>query len=68
MQQAAMQSLIDAAKNQFQGYTKGPQAGLAAMFGGAGLTEGTRGSSDTYQPGLFDYLTSAASTFYGMGR
>lgn len=67
MQQAAMQSLIDAAKNQYQGYTKGPQAGLAAMFGGAGLTEGTRGSSDTYQPGLFDYLTNAASTFYGMG-
>lgn len=68
LQQAAMQSLIDAAKNQYQGYTKGPQAGLAAMFGGAGLTEGTRGSSETYQPGLFDYLTGAASTFYGMGR
>jgi len=67
LQQAAMQSLIDAAKNQYQGYTKGPQAGLAAMFGGAGLTEGTRGTSETYQPGLFDYLTGAASTFYGMG-
>lgn len=68
MQQAAMQSLIDAAKNQYQGYTKGPQAGLAAMFGGAGLTEGTKGSSSTFQPGLMDYLTTAASTFYGMGK
>jgi len=68
MQQAAMQSLIDATKNQYQGYTKGPQAGLAAMFGGAGLTEGTKGSSSTFQPGLMDYLTTAASTFYGMGR
>ena len=68
MQQAAMQSLIDAAKNQYQGYTRAPQAGLAAMFGGAGLTEGTKGSSSTFQPGLMDYLTTAASTFYGMGR
>ncbi len=60
MQQAAMQSLIDATKNQYQGYTKGPQAGLAAMFGGAGLTDGTKGSSSTYQPGLMDYLTMGA--------
>lgn len=69
LQQAAMQSLIDAAKNQYQGYTKGPQAGLATMFGGAGLTEGTKGSSSTYQPGLMDYLTmgaEAGAKLYGM--
>lgn len=69
MQQAAMQSLIDATKNQYQGYTKGPQAGLAAMFGGAGLTDGTKGSSSTYQPGLMDYLTMGAEAgmkIYGM--
>ena len=66
MQQAAMQSLIDAARRQYLGYTGAPQQGLAAMFGGAGLTQGTQGTSQTYQPGLFDYLTLGASTIYGM--
>jgi len=69
MQQAAMQGLIDAAKNQYQGYTKAPQAGLAALFGGAGLTQGTQGETKTYQPGLMDYLTmgaEAAGKIYGM--
>ena len=51
--------LIDAAKNQYQGYTKAPQAGLAALFGGAGLTQGTQGETKTYQPGLMDYLIGA---------
>ena len=69
MQQAAMQSLIDAARKQYGGYTAAPQQGLAAMFGGANLTQGTQGSSQTYQPGLFDYLTLGAETaakVYGM--
>ena len=64
-----MQSLIDAARKQYGGYTAAPQQGLAAMFGGANLTQGTQGSSQTYQPGLFDYLTLGAETaakVYGM--
>jgi len=69
MQQAAMQALIDAARNQYLGYTGSPQQGLAALFGGAGLTQGTQGSSQTYQPGLYDYLSLGAETaakVYGM--
>ena len=62
MQQAAMQSLIDAARKQYQGYAASPAAGLATMFGGANLTRGTQGESQSYQPGLFDYLTTAASS------
>ena len=66
MQQAAMQSLIDAARRQYSGYTGAPQQGLAAMFGGAGLTQGTQGTSQTRQPGLFDYLTLGAQTYAAM--
>ena len=65
MQQALMQQLMNAAKGQYGGYTSSPQQALAAMFGGAGLTQGTQGTSETYQPGLFDYLTTGASAVSG---
>ena len=66
MQQAAMQSLIDAAKAQYQGYQNAPRTGLAAMMGGAGLTSGTQGQQQSYTPGLFDYLTAGAKIYAGM--
>lgn len=65
--QGLNQMLIDAAKGQWAGFTGAPQASLglpmAAVGGGAALGQQTQ--TQTKQPGLFDYLTLAATAIGG---
>lgn len=61
-QQAMMQQLIDAAKNQWAGYSGAPQNALTlpmAAVGAANMGQQTQTQSQT--PGLFNYLSLGAS-------
>ena len=60
-QQAMQQALIDAAKQQFAGYTGMPQQSLGFVTQALGATATPMSTTNTRQPGLFDYLTLAAS-------
>ena len=60
-QQAMEQALIDAAKAQYAGYTGAPAAGLGYVSQALGATTVPTSTTQTKQPGLFDYLTLAAS-------
>jgi len=64
-QQVLNQALIDAARQQYAGYTGAPaqslQAPLAALGIGGSLGEKTE--TKNYSPGLFDYLTLGASLY-----
>ena len=60
-QQAMEQALIDAAKAQYAGYTGAPAAGLGYVSQALGATTVPTTTTQTKQPGLFDYLTLAAS-------
>jgi hypothetical protein len=69
MQQGALtqginQMLIDATKNQFAGYQDAPGRSLGYMTAALGATPTPTTTTASRQPGLFDYLTMAAS----MGR
>ena len=65
LQQMLQQSLIDAAKAQYAGYTGAPSAALAAPLAALGQTPTPQTTTQTKQPGLFDYLRLGA-TAYGM--
>jgi len=60
-QQAMQQALIDAAKQQFAGYTSAPQQSIGYVTQALGATATPMTTTNTRQPGLFDYLTLAAS-------
>lgn len=60
-QQAMEQALIDAAKAQYAGYTGAPQQSLGYVTQALGATATPMTTTTTKQPGLFDYLTLAAS-------
>jgi len=60
-QQALEQALIDAAKQQFAGYAQAPVQGLGYVTQALGATATPTTTTQTRQPGLFDYLTLAAS-------
>ena len=61
-QQQMMQSLIDAAKGQYAGYTGAPQQGLNTMLGTmTGVPGQTAGQTSSMTPGLFNYLQVGAS-------
>ena len=60
-QQAMEQALIDAAKAQYAGYTGAPQQSLGYVSAALGATPVPETTTQTKQPGLFDYLTLAAS-------
>jgi hypothetical protein len=62
MQQAMQQQLIDAARQQYAGYTGAPQAALAAPLAALGATPNQSTQTTSKQAGLFDYLTLAAQT------
>ena len=64
-QQAMDQALIDAGKAQFGGYTGAPQGGLSYVTQALGATATPTTTTTTKQPGLFDYLTLAASAAPG---
>jgi hypothetical protein len=69
-QQALQQALIDAAKGQYAGYTGHPAATLGYVSNALGATPVPQSQTTSKQPGLFDYLTLAATTagaYYGAG-
>jgi hypothetical protein len=56
--QAMNQALIDAAKGNFAGFTGQPNQALAMLLGGSQVPTGqTQTGSQSYKPGLFDYLS-----------
>jgi len=60
-QQAMDQALIDAAKGQYAGYIGAPQQGLGYVSQALGATTVPTTTTQTRQPGLFDYLTLGAT-------
>jgi hypothetical protein len=66
MQQAMQQQLIDAARQQYQGYTGAPQAALSAPLQALGQTPVPQSQTTTSKPGLFDYL-GAGMGMFGLG-
>ena len=58
MQQGLQQALIDAARGQYAGYTGSPGASLGAPLAALGVAQPGAGgtTTDTKNPGLFDYL------------
>ena len=67
-EQMAQQALIDAARNQYAGYTGAPQQALQTSLGAFGGSQtGVQTQTQSKQPGLFDYLTLGA-TAMGGGR
>ena len=56
LQQGLQQSLIDAARGQYQGFTNSPNAALAAPLAALGQTPTPQTTTKTNNPGLFDYL------------
>lgn len=60
-QQAMQQALLDAAKAQYAGYTGAPAAGLGYASQALGAAPVPTTTTESRQPGLFDYLTLAAS-------
>lgn len=61
MQQALQQALIDAGKAQYAGYTGAPAAGLGYTVQALGAAPTPVTTTQSRQPGLFDYLTLAAT-------
>lgn len=66
MQQAMQQQLIDAARQQYRGYTGAPQAALSAPLAALGVTPTPQSQTTTSRPGLFDYL-GAGMGMFGLG-
>jgi len=60
--QGMNQSLIDAARNQYSGFTGAPANSLQAMLASVGAGDmGQRTSTETQQPGLLDYLSALSN-------
>jgi len=60
MQQQMMQNLINAAKQQYQGYVGAPQQGLNTMLGTVTGMPNMGGQQNSYNPGLFNYMQAVA--------
>ena len=60
-QQALQQALLDAARGQFAGYSGAPAQSLQYLTSALGATPVPQTQTSTRNPGLFDYLTLAAS-------
>jgi len=65
MQQALQQQLIDQAKGQYQGYTGAPAQSIGYVSSALGASPIPVSTTQTRQPGLFDYLTLAATAASG---
>lgn len=64
MQQGLQQALIDAARAQYAGYAGAPSQALSTQlgaFGGSQTGQQTMTGTESYKPGLFDYLSLGAS-------
>ena len=62
-QQAIQQALIDAAKGQFAGYAGSPASTIGYLSQALGATTVPQTTTTSKQPGVFDYLTLAASAY-----
>ena len=60
LQQGIQQALIDAAKQQYAGYTGAPQQALQAPLAALGVTPAPQSTTTSMQPGLFQYLQLGA--------
>jgi len=60
LQQGIQQALIDAAKQQYAGYTGAPQQALQAPLAALGVTPTPQTTTNSMQPGLFNYLQLGA--------
>ena len=67
-QRMMMQSLIDAAKGQYAAYTGAPAQGYGLMSDAASGVANTYGTTETYNPGLFDYLQMGAENAENIGK
>ena len=68
-QQAMMQSLIDAAKGQYAGYTGAPMQNYQSMLAGnQGVAQTTGGQTSSVNPGLFNYLQLGANVAESAGK
>lgn len=56
MQQAAMQNLINAGRQQFAGFAGQPQQNLNALLSTISAQPNLAGETKSFQPGLFNYL------------
>ena len=56
LQQGLQQALIDAARGQYAGYVGSPSAALQAPLAALGVTPVPQSTTQSYSPGLFDYL------------
>jgi len=66
MQQALQQQLINAGKNQYAGYTGAPAQSLQYLLSAVGGAPAVNQTEKGYEPGLFDYLTLAGTTYAGI--
>lgn len=65
MQQALMQQIINGGKSQWDGYTNAPANSLAMLLGAIGNAPNISTTTQSRDPGLFDYLTLAATAVGG---
>lgn len=63
MQQLAQQQLIDAARQQFAGYSGAPAETINYVSQALGASPIPQSQTTTRDPGLFDYLALGASTY-----
>ena len=61
LQQGIQQALIDAARQQYAGYTGAPSHALQAPLAALGVTPTPQTTTNSMQPGLFNYLQLGAS-------
>jgi len=62
-QQALQQALLDAAQQQYAGYTGAPQQTIGYVSQALGATPVPQTQTTSRQPGLFDYLTAGLSAY-----
>ena len=65
-QQALQQQIINAAKGQYGGFTGAPENSLQYLLQSLGAAPAQGSTSETYDAGLFDYLSMAGKTYAGM--
>ncbi len=65
LQQSIQQALIDAARQQYAGYTGAPSQALQAPLAALGVTPTPQTTTNSMQPGLFNYLQLGASMVPG---
>jgi len=67
-QQLLQQALIDAGRGQYDSFMGAPASSLGYVTTALGATPGQQTTTNTRDPGVFDYLTLGASMVPGSGR